>query len=35
MNIKIEAIIGLFRKYHPELDAGEYLEKYCAKKKTP
>jgi ankyrin repeat protein len=32
---EIEAIIGLFRKYHPELDADKYLEKHRAKKNTP
>lgn len=32
---EIEGIIGLFRKYHPELDVDTYLEKYRAKKKTP
>ena len=32
---EIEAIIELFRKYHPELDLNQCLEKYCVKKKTP
>jgi ankyrin repeat protein len=32
---EIEAIIDLFRKYHPEIDVDKYLEKYRVKKKTP